>query len=67
MAVTTWVYVPGYGKAVIVDNGRPPSFTGGYWIDLAYSDDETASWAKWVTVYFITPLPPPEDIIWVLP
>jgi uncharacterized protein YabE (DUF348 family) len=62
-----WVYVPGYGRAVISDVGRAPSSSGGFWIDLAYSDHETASWAKWVTVYFITPLPPPEDIIWVLP
>lgn len=63
----TWVYVPGYGRARISDVGRPPSHSGGYWIDLAYSDHETASWAKWVTVYFIAPLPPPQDMIWVLP
>jgi uncharacterized protein YabE (DUF348 family) len=67
MNETTTVYVPGYGRAVISDVGRPPSHSGGYWIDLAYSDNETASWAKWVTVYFILPLPPPEDMIWVLP
>ncbi|MGD8457302.1 MAG: ubiquitin-like domain-containing protein [Anaerolineales bacterium] len=67
MNETTTVYVPGYGQAVISDVGRAPSHSGGFWIDLAYSDDETASWAKWVTVYFTTPLPPPEDIIWVLP
>ncbi len=67
MNETTTVYVPGYGRAIISDVGRAPSLSGGYWIDLAYSDSETASWAKWVTVYFTTPVPPPEDIIWVLP
>jgi uncharacterized protein YabE (DUF348 family) len=67
MNETTTVYVPGYGRAIISDVGRAPSHSGGFWIDLAYSDDETASWAKWVTVYFTTPLPPPQDIIWVLP
>jgi len=35
--------------------------------DLDFNDNETASWAKWVTSYFITPIPPTEDNIWVLP
>jgi uncharacterized protein YabE (DUF348 family)/3D (Asp-Asp-Asp) domain-containing protein len=67
MNETTTVYVPGYGLAVISDVGRAPAGSGGFWIDLAYSDNENASWARWVTVYFTTPVPPPEDIIWVLP
>jgi resuscitation-promoting factor RpfB len=51
------VYIPGYGTAIIGDTG------GGHptyrpWIDLGYSDDDWQSWSSWVTVYFLTPVPP---------
>ena len=62
------VYIPGYGFAVIGDIG------GGYiieqqlgisrkrWIDLGFSDAEYAQvgdqWSKYVTVYFLAPIPP---------
>jgi len=61
------VYIPGYGFAVIGDIG------GGYiieqqlgisrkrWIDLGFSDAEYAQasgqWSKYITVYFLTPIP----------
>jgi len=62
-----WVYVPGYGSAVISDvgGGAPPG--NFYWIDLGYSDDDYVPWAQWVTVYFTRPFPPPQDILYILP
>lgn len=62
------LYIPGYGFAVIGDVG------GGYiieqqlgisrkrWIDLGYSDAQYAQsggqWGRYVTVYFLVPVPP---------
>lgn len=59
------VYVPGYGTAVIADfgNGLP----GRYLIDLGYSESDFKVWHQNVTVYFLWPPPPPEQIMWVLP
>jgi 3D (Asp-Asp-Asp) domain-containing protein len=60
------LYIPGYGRATIGDVcggcvGKP-------WIDLGYSDAECSQscdqWGKWVTVYFLAPVPP--NIIYVL-
>jgi uncharacterized protein YabE (DUF348 family) len=59
------VYVPGYGPAKISDNGAYPD--GRPWIDLAYSDDDWVTWGDWVTVYFTTPLPPANEILYILP
>jgi len=49
------IYVPGYGKAVIGDNGG--GIPGRYWIDLGYTDDQYQPWHQWVTIYFLTPAP----------
>ena len=59
------VYVPGYGTAVIADfgNGLP----GKNLIDLGYSESDFKVWHQDVTVYFLWPPPPPEQIMWVLP
>jgi uncharacterized protein YabE (DUF348 family) len=59
------VYVPGYGHAVIADVGG--GIPGRHWIDLGYSEDDYVPWAQWVTVYFTTPIPPADEILWVLP
>jgi uncharacterized protein YabE (DUF348 family) len=59
------VYIPGYGSAVIADVG--PGWVGRYWIDLGYEDDGYIPWAKWVDVYFTTPVPPADKILYVLP
>jgi uncharacterized protein YabE (DUF348 family) len=59
------VYVPGYGPAKISDNGAYPD--GRPWIDLGYSDDDWVSWGDWVTVYFTTPIPPANEILYILP
>lgn len=59
------VYVPGYGVATIADIGG--GLPGRAWIDLGYSDQDYARWARNVTVYFLWPPPPPEQIIYLLP
>ncbi len=54
------LYIPGYGYATIEDVcggcvGKP-------WVDLGYTDaqyaQEGGQWGKYVTVYFLTPVPP---------
>ncbi|HWQ03983.1 MAG TPA: ubiquitin-like domain-containing protein [Longilinea sp.] len=47
------VYVPGYGVAVIADTGGMT----GYWIDVAYSDEDYVPWSQYVTLYFLAPVP----------
>jgi uncharacterized protein YabE (DUF348 family) len=59
------VYVPGYGVAVIADFGN--GIPGKYLIDLGFSDHDYQPWHQNVTVYFLWPPPPPEQIMWVLP
>ena len=56
------LYIPGYGFASVEDVcggcvGRP-------WIDLGYSDHDFEPWHSWITVYFLTPVPP--NVIHVL-
>ncbi len=63
--VFSQVYVPGYGVGVIADIGAGVS--GQNWIDLGYSDGNWKSWAANVTIYFLTPVPPPDQILWILP
>lgn len=63
--VFTQVYVPGYGVGVVADIGG--GVPGRNWIDLGYSDDDWVSWAANTTIYFLTPVPPPDQILWVLP
>ncbi len=60
----TQVYVPGYGVATIFDTGG--GIPGRNWIDLGYSDDDWVSWARWVTVYFLTPVPSPDRILYLM-
>lgn len=47
------VYIPGYGTAVVADTGGMT----GYWVDVAYSDEDYVPWAQYVTMYFLTPVP----------
>ncbi|MDX1437901.1 MAG: G5 domain-containing protein, partial [Anaerolineales bacterium] len=58
------VYIPGYGIATILDVGG--GIPGRNWIDLGYSDDDYISWHDWVTVYFLTPVPPEGLILYDL-
>ncbi len=60
----TWLYVPGYGPGRALDVGGA---IRGLRIDLGYSDDDLVLWNEWVDVYLLTPVPPPDRMIWVLP
>jgi uncharacterized protein YabE (DUF348 family) len=59
----TRLYVPGYGIAIAMDTG---SFSGA-WIDLGFPDDNYVAWHRHVTVYFLTPVPPVNQMNWVIP
>jgi uncharacterized protein YabE (DUF348 family) len=58
------VFVPGYGVASILDTGG--GIPGRNWIDLGYEDDNYVNWHSWVTVYFLTPVPPADRILYLL-
>jgi 3D (Asp-Asp-Asp) domain-containing protein len=64
IAFGTRMYVPGYGFAEAADTGGG---VRGRWIDLGYEDDEYIPWASYVTVYFLTPVPPANNIVWIFP
>jgi len=60
----SWVYVPGYGKAIAGDTG------GGIkskWIDMGFEDFNYESWHGWTDVYLLDPPPSASKIMWVLP
>ncbi len=64
------VYVPGYGAAVIADNNgaMTSAYWGTYWIDLGYAETDVIDWAnKYVTVYFLTPVPANIADLYTLP
>ncbi len=60
------LYIPGYGYATVEDTGG--GIPGKLWIDLGYTDaqyaQEGSQWGKYVTVYFLIPVPP--NIMYVL-
>ncbi len=60
------LYIPGYGYATVEDVGG--GIPGKAWIDLGYSDAEfeqvANQWGRWVTVYFLTPVP--SNIMYIL-
>lgn len=58
------VYVPGYGKALAGDTGG--SVLGRH-IDLGFDEDVPPLWYRWVDVYVLTPVPPADQIRYVLP
>ncbi|MGA9534050.1 MAG: ubiquitin-like domain-containing protein [Anaerolineales bacterium] len=60
----TRMYVPGYGFAEAADTGGG---VRGRWIDLGYDDGNYRGWAQYVTVYFLTPVPPANNIVWIFP
>ena len=60
----SYVYVPGYGRALAGDTGGG---VRGRWIDLGYDQDKYVSWSGYVDVYYLTPVPAPEDINYLLP
>ena len=60
----TPLYIPGYGTAIACDTG---SAIIGRKIDLGYDDNNWESWHWPVTVYFLTPVPDPANIAWIIP
>ncbi len=58
------VYVPGYGIGLAADTGGGII---GRRIDLGYNDEDLVLWYRWVDVYLLTPVPPPESIPYILP
>jgi 3D (Asp-Asp-Asp) domain-containing protein len=64
ISLRTKMYVPGYGLGTAADTGGAIK---GRHIDLAYDEDSLVSWFKWVDVYLLEPVPPPEAIRWILP
>jgi uncharacterized protein YabE (DUF348 family) len=59
------VYIPGYGFGTIEDVGGGVPWSTN-WVDLGYKKDEYVPWSENVTVYFLAPAPPPENIMYVL-
>jgi uncharacterized protein YabE (DUF348 family) len=64
--ISLWsgVYVPGYGRAVAGDTGG--SVLGRH-VDLGFDEDVPPLWYRWVDVYLSTPMPPQDQIRYVLP
>jgi len=60
----TKMYVPGYGFGTAADTGGA---IRGRHIDLAYDEDNLVHWFKWVDVYLLEPVPPRDQIRWILP
>jgi len=57
------VYVPGYGVGFAGDTGGAIK---GRRIDLGYDDDNLVLWYRWVDVYLLTPVPPADQINYIL-
>jgi uncharacterized protein YabE (DUF348 family) len=58
------IYVPGYGVGTAADTGGGVK---GKWLDLGFDDDNLEVWAGWVDAYLLTPVPPPDQIAYILP
>jgi uncharacterized protein YabE (DUF348 family) len=58
------MYVPGYGFAAAGDIGGGVK---GKWIDLCYDEHNYVPWYRWVNIYLLEPVPPADQIRWVLP
>lgn len=60
----TWMFVPGYGVGRALDVGGAIK---GLRIDLGYDDANLVLWNSWVEIYLLAPVPPYDQIVWVLP
>ncbi len=58
------LYVPGYGLATAGDTGGGIK---GRHIDLGYDESNLVLWFQWVDVYLLDPVPPPDQINWIIP
>jgi uncharacterized protein YabE (DUF348 family) len=57
------VYVPGYGMALAGDTGGGIK---GRRIDLGFPDARLQDWYRWVNIYILTPVPPINQINYVV-
>lgn len=60
----TKMYVPGYGFGTAADTGGAIK---GRRIDLCYDEQNLKLWYRWVDVYLLEPVPPPNEIPYILP
>ncbi len=60
----TDMYVPEYGTGRALDVGGAIK---GMRVDLGYSDEYLVYWNNWTVAYLLTPVPPYDQMIWVLP
>lgn len=60
----TKMYVPGYGHAIAGDTGGGVK---GKFVDLGYDEGKYQSWHWWSDIYLLTPVPPQNKILWILP
>ena len=60
----TQVYIPGYGVALAGDTG---GMIIGRHVDLGFDEDDPPIWYRWVDVYMLAPVPPQDQIRYVLP
>jgi hypothetical protein len=56
--------VPGYGKGFAGDTGGGVK---GRFIDLGYDEGQIVAWNGYVDVYYLTPVPPADQINYTLP
>jgi len=59
------VYIPGYGFGRIEDVGGGVPWSAN-WVDLGYRVEDYVPWSQNVTVYFLAPAPPPDQIMYIL-
>ncbi len=60
----TRLYVPGYGHAFAGDTGGGVK---GKFVDLGFDEWNYESWHWWTDIYVLTPVPPRDKILWILP
>lgn len=58
------VFVPGYGIGFAGDTGGGIK---GLWIDLGFDDGAIETWNGYTDVYYLTPIPPADQINYLLP
>jgi uncharacterized protein YabE (DUF348 family) len=58
------MYVPGYGNGLAADTGSAIKWRR---IDLCYDDDNLVLWKRWVDAYLLAPVPPRDEINWIIP
>jgi 3D (Asp-Asp-Asp) domain-containing protein len=58
------MYVPGYGVGIAADTGSAIQWRR---IDLCYDDDNLVLWKRWVDAYLLAPMPPRDEINWIIP